>query len=169
MFKQNIISQLADSYAPNSITESYGLGSNIDDISDVALLAVFKETVNKFDTCEPLKYSADAVPIIAKEGAECMLYITDYDELNKYVSSSKTSIYEALQNVCECNNIDIDSIAVYITGDIIKESSELAAKSSELNKQDKLKVKLELYSALKNLTILKENNVMLFKTNKEEL
>ena len=164
MFKKSLIKQLSNSYTPNSIAESYGLGSHIDDISDDALLAVLKEAVNKLDTCQPLKYGAESVPIVAKEGAECMLFITEYDELNKYASSEKISTYDALVNVCECNNIDVDSIAVYISGNIIKESFDLVNLSKQTNDiKEKSNIKLELYSAYKNLSELKENGIMIFK------
>lgn len=122
-------------FAEAAKTESF----NTDNIFTSDVLADFEDTYKELRTIsiDDIFYPAQSVPVMqVKKVTEGVQYCVEMDMLAKYMKSSGiTNIKEALENVCEANEISIEECALVV------ESEDYARQVVEEAKGNKKKLK----------------------------
>lgn len=116
---------------------------------------------------EDISYSFEAIPIILQEGVYGnKKYLVEYDMLNKLLESYDITEREAMDKLCEVNNIDYDDFYLVIESaeyykDIIDEAKTIGGNSLKGRKTNNL---------IKSIDDLKAQGIKVFKkkTNKKK-
>lgn len=120
-------------------------------------LQTLMEEVNYLEESqEDIKYDEEMIPVIMQETTFGSRYVVEYDMLYKLMESYNIDAMEALERLCEHNEIEIGDTYVMIeSADYILESLK------QFKKDTSMKVKKDIQNTTKTLQDLKDKGIKL--------
>jgi hypothetical protein len=123
---------------------------NTDDITDDEALEAIDDLCDDFDDMEEVdpddvEYTEEMVCIIGQKGLHGTRYLMEHDSLAKYMATRDLSIKEAMEAVCEANNIGMaDTYLLIESKEEMVESIEEAKAALKGARKSSTKASLKL-------------------------
>lgn len=140
----------------SSSTEDYNINSTVDDMSMSELQSALDEGV--YTLAYDLTYPVQSIPIIEQESSydNAKIYVVEYDMLYKLMESYDVDEVEAMNMLCEANNIDYDDLYLAIESSdyYLEKMEEIGGSQLKANRSSNL---------IKSISDLKDKGIKMTK------